>query len=100
MIALCLGTSLVAIDNTIIGVAIPMISTRLRALDDVGWYGSAYLMTVTAFQPSFGNIYKYFNVKATYLISIITFEGEYYSMYIFTRVSFKYLLRYINWKTM
>ena len=73
---LCLGTLLVAIDNTILAVAIPTITTDFNSLQDVGWYGSAYLLAVTALQPDFGNIYRYFQVKATYLISIIISEGQ------------------------
>ena len=73
--SLYLGTLLVAIDTTIISVAVPKISTVFKALDDIAWYGSAYLLTVTACQPSFGNLYKYFNVKHTYLASIFVFEG-------------------------
>ena len=73
---LCLGTLLVAIDNTIIAVAIPKISSTFKALDQVAWYGSGYLLTVTAFQPTFGKLYKYFNVKLTYLVSIGIFEGK------------------------
>ena len=76
--SLYLGTLLVAIDTTIISVAVPKISTVFKALDDIAWYGSAYLLTVTACQPSFGNLYKYFNVKHTYLTSIIVFEGMIY----------------------
>ncbi len=76
ILSLILGTLLVAIDTTIIGVAIPKISTVFKALDEIGWYGSAYLLTVTAFQPTFGNIYKFFDVKITYMISILVFEGD------------------------
>ena len=76
MVSLCLGTLLVAIDNTIIGVAVPRISTVFDSLDDVGWYGSAYLLTVTALQPTFGNMYKYFDIKITYMASVLVFEGE------------------------
>lgn len=76
ILSLILGTLLVAIDTTIIGVTIPQISTVFKALDDIGWFGSAYLLTVTAFQPTFGNIYKFFDVKTTYMISILVFEGE------------------------
>lgn len=76
MVSLCLGTLLVAIDNTIIGIAIPQISTEFDALDDIGWYGSAYLLTVTALQPTFGNIYKHFDIKITYIVSVIVFEGK------------------------
>lgn len=59
----------------IIGVAIPKITTEFNSLDDIAWYGSAYLLTVTAFQPLFGSLYKFFNTKITYLTSIVIFEG-------------------------
>lgn len=74
--SLCFGTLLVAIDNTILAVAIPTITSTYESLSDVGWYGSAYLLTVTALQPTFGNLYKYFHVKVTYLASILIFEGK------------------------
>lgn len=32
-------------DQTIITTAIPRITDKFQALDDVGWYGSAYLLT-------------------------------------------------------
>ena len=74
--SLCLGTFLLALDINIIGVAVPKITAVFDSLDDVAWYGSAYLLTVTAFQPITGFIYKYFSVRATYLTSIIIFEGQ------------------------
>lgn len=46
--SLVCGILLVAIDNTIIAVAVPKISTEFKALDDVGWYGSAYCGGVEA----------------------------------------------------
>lgn len=72
--SLCLGTLLVAIDTTIIAVAVPKISTSFQAFDDIQWYGSAYLLTVTALQPAFGSLYRYFGAKEVYLISILIFE--------------------------
>ncbi len=74
--SLCLGTFLVALDINIIGVAVPKISAVFNSLDDIAWYGSAYLLTVTAFQPIMGFNFKYFNVRATYLTSILIFEGK------------------------
>lgn len=61
-------------DNTIIATAIPKITTVFNSLDDVGWYGSSYLLTTTALQPSFGRIYTYFNVKYTYIFALVLFE--------------------------
>lgn len=74
IISLCLGTLLVAIDTTIIAVAVPKISTYFKAFEDIQWYGSAYLLTVTALQPAFGSIYRYFSAKQVYIVSIIIFE--------------------------
>ena len=76
LLSLFLGTFLVAIDTTIVSVAIPKISTQFNALDDVGWYGSAYLITITAFQPAGGTIYKLFHAKIVYLSAIVVFEGR------------------------
>ncbi|KAH8592475.1 putative major facilitator superfamily transporter [Bisporella sp. PMI_857] len=71
---LCMATFVVALDNTIIATAIPKITTVFNSLGDVGWYGSSYLLTTTALQPSFGRIYTYFDVKWTYLIALLLFE--------------------------
>ena len=71
---LFLATFVVALDNTIIAVAIPKITTVFNSLDDVGWYGSAYLLTTTSLQPTFGKIYTFFNVKYTYVVALLLFE--------------------------
>ena len=74
--SLCFGIFLLGLDMNIIGVAIPKITSDFNSLDDIAWYGSAYLLAITAFQPSFGNMYKYINVKLVYLVSIAIFEGQ------------------------
>ncbi|KAE9377137.1 MFS general substrate transporter [Stipitochalara longipes BDJ] len=71
---LCVATFTVALDNTIIATAIPKITSVFDSLDDVGWYGSSYLLTTTALQPSFGRIYTYFNVKYVYMFALVLFE--------------------------
>ncbi|KAJ9646219.1 hypothetical protein H2204_000882 [Knufia peltigerae] len=73
-VGLVLSTFVVALDNTIIATAIPRITTVFNSLDDVGWYGSSYLLTTTSLQPSFGKVYTYFNVKWTYMFALIIFE--------------------------
>ncbi|KAH8787843.1 major facilitator superfamily domain-containing protein [Diaporthe sp. PMI_573] len=72
--SLCLGVFLLGLDVNIVSVAIPYITTQFQSLNAVSWYGSAYLMTVTAFQPGFGTLYKYFNAKVTYIASLLVFE--------------------------
>ena len=71
---LCMATFVVALDNTIIATAIPKITTVFDSLNDVGWYGSSYLLTTTSLQPSFGKVYTYFNIKWTYLSALLIFE--------------------------
>lgn len=73
-LGLCVSVFVVALDNTIIATAIPRITTVFNSLNDVGWYGSAYLLTTTSLQPSFGKIYTYFNVKWTYISALVIFE--------------------------
>ncbi|KAI9819987.1 MAG: hypothetical protein M1827_006557 [Pycnora praestabilis] len=73
-LGLCLALFVVALDNTIIATAIPRITTQFNSLNDVGWYGSSYLLTTTSLQPSFGKIYTYFDVKWTFLSALIIFE--------------------------
>ncbi|MCJ1393362.1 hypothetical protein MMC18_006235 [Xylographa bjoerkii] len=74
MASLMLGTTLMSLDTTIISVATPQISTEFHALDDVGWYGAAYGMTLCATTPVASNFYKYFNPKNVYLAYIAIFE--------------------------
>lgn len=71
---LAMTTFMIALDNTIIATAIPRITTVFNSINDVGWYGSAYLLTTTSLQPSFGKIYTYFNIKWTYIFAMALFE--------------------------
>ena len=56
------------------GQAIPQITNDFNSLPDVGWYGSAYLLTCCAFQLLFGKIYTFYAVKTVFLASILLFE--------------------------
>ncbi|KAI1614547.1 DNA repair protein RAD50 [Exophiala viscosa] len=73
-LALCLSVFLVALDNTIIATAIPKITDHFNSLGDVGWYGSAYLLTTCALQLFFGKLYTFYSIKYVYLTSIAIFE--------------------------
>lgn len=61
-------------DNTIIATAIPRITDHFRALDDVGWYASAYFLTQCAFQLFFGKLYSFFSIKWVFLGALGIFE--------------------------
>ncbi|KAK3347390.1 major facilitator superfamily-domain-containing protein [Neurospora tetraspora] len=73
-IALCLSVFLMALDNSIIATAIPKITDQFHSLQDVGWYGSAYLLTTAALQLLFGRFYTFFSLKWVFLIAIFIFE--------------------------
>ncbi|KAF5014860.1 hypothetical protein F66182_14014 [Fusarium sp. NRRL 66182] len=62
IVSLFITVFLVALDQTIIGTAIPKITDQFHSVQDVGWYGSAYFLTSTALQPTYGRIYKILNV--------------------------------------
>ena len=74
VVALVLSIFLVALDMTIVATAIPKITDEFHSLNQVGWYGSAFFLTVGAFQSTWGKAYKYFKLKPTFLVSIGIFE--------------------------
>ncbi|KAF3407249.1 Efflux pump roqT [Talaromyces pinophilus] len=74
VIGLALAVLCVAIDNTIIATAIPRITDHFHALSDIGWYGSAYLVTLSTFLLFFGRLYVVFNIKWIFMLSLFLFE--------------------------
>ncbi|EPS43044.1 hypothetical protein H072_2976 [Dactylellina haptotyla CBS 200.50] len=73
-VALVLAIFLVALDRTIISTAIPQITNEFNSLGDVGWYGSAYLITGCGLLPLSGKIYTFYPVKWVFLTQIFVFE--------------------------
>jgi MFS family permease len=61
-------------DSTIITTAIPRITADFHTVDDIGWYGSAYLMVTTAFQLFFGRLFKIFPIRPVFLIAVALFS--------------------------
>lgn len=74
MLTLYMTMFLVALDKTIIGVAIPTITDDFHSLDNIGWYGSAYMLSNASVQLLFGRIYKFNAVKAVFMSSVLIFE--------------------------
>ncbi|KAJ7183209.1 major facilitator superfamily domain-containing protein [Mycena filopes] len=73
-LALCMSVFLLALDNTIIATAIPKITDEFHSLDDVGWYGSSYLLATASTQLLFGKFYTFLPIKWVYLTAIFLFE--------------------------
>ncbi|GAB7357624.1 hypothetical protein MBLNU459_g0122t1 [Dothideomycetes sp. NU459] len=50
------------------------ITDQFKAINDVGWFGSSYLLTTCAFQLLAGKLYTFYNLKWVYLCAIGIFE--------------------------
>ncbi|KAL1801711.1 hypothetical protein ACET3X_002053 [Alternaria dauci] len=74
MLALILSITLISLDQTIVATAIPKITDEFKRLDDISWYGSAYFLTLGAFQSMWGKVYKYYPLKMSFLVAIFIFE--------------------------
>ncbi|KAA8648074.1 hypothetical protein EYZ11_007073 [Aspergillus tanneri] len=74
ILGLVLTMLLAVMDMTILATAIPPITDEFHSLDDVGWYASAFFMTVASSQSTWGKAYKYFDLKTVFLLTIFVFE--------------------------
>ncbi len=72
-IALSAAVFLVAMDVNVIATAVPRITGEFRSLDDVGWYGSSFLMATCATQIPYGRIYSLFPAKWVFISAILVF---------------------------
>ncbi|SPN96573.1 related to DHA14-like major facilitator; ABC transporter [Cephalotrichum gorgonifer] len=72
--ALCMSILVMSLDNNIIATAIPTITDEFSSLRDIGWYGSAYLLTTASLQLLFGRLYTFLSVKRVFLSAIAAFE--------------------------
>ncbi|KAB8222835.1 major facilitator superfamily domain-containing protein [Aspergillus novoparasiticus] len=75
LMSIFIGMFLVSLDRLIVSTAIPQITNEFSSAGDIGWYGTAYLLTNCAFQLVFGKIYTVFSVKPIFLTSILLFEA-------------------------
>ncbi|KAI1385496.1 major facilitator superfamily domain-containing protein [Hypoxylon trugodes] len=74
MTSIYISIFLVSLDRLIISTAIPAITNEFHAANDIGWYGTAYLLTNCTFLLVFGKVYTMFNIKITFLITVLLFE--------------------------
>ncbi|RDW76052.1 hypothetical protein BP5796_06873 [Coleophoma crateriformis] len=74
LIAVTLAGYITTLDSSIVATAIPRITDRFNSLPDVGWYGSAYLISLCACQPSSGKLYENHSLKYVFFSFLVTFE--------------------------
>ncbi|KAF5671556.1 major facilitator superfamily transporter [Fusarium denticulatum] len=66
-----------SIDMNIVAIAVPAITDHFHTVAHVGWYSSAFRLSVCAFQFIFGKAYKLFSVKRIFLLSnVISIFGS------------------------
>ncbi|OKL59477.1 hypothetical protein UA08_05261 [Talaromyces atroroseus] len=75
MLALYMSMFLVALDRLIVATATPQITDHFHSTNDIGWYGSAYMLTASASQLVYGRLYTFYPAKWVFLFSIFVFEA-------------------------
>lgn len=73
-LSLVLSMFVVALDLSIIATAIPTITSRFGSLDQVGWYGSAFFLTLAVFVSFWGKVFKHTPIKWSFLVAMFIFE--------------------------
>ena len=70
MIGILAGVFLGALDQSIVGTALPRITSELGGLDQLSWVVTAYLLTSTAATPLWGKISDLFGRKFIFQLAI------------------------------
>lgn len=73
-VAQLLAVFLIALDQTILAPALPVIASKFNALEQLSWIASAYFLTQTAFLLLYGQILTLFDRRWTFIAAITVFE--------------------------
>lgn len=71
---LTLAVFIMALDMSILVTAIPKITEKFQSTEDIGWYVSAYLLSICSLQPLGGKLYANFSLKWTFMTFFFLFE--------------------------
>src|SRR5882724_67296 len=69
------GMLLAALDQSIVGTALPRIVSELGGLSKLSWVVTAYLLTSTASTPLWGKISDLYGRRPLFIAAIVTFLG-------------------------
>src|SRR6201746_2716667 len=75
MLGICFVTMLVALDQTVVGTALPTIVAELRGFDLYAWVATSYLLTSVITVPIFGRLGDFFGRKPFVIASVIIFSA-------------------------
>lgn len=67
------GMFLAALDQSIVGTALPQIVSEFNSLDKLSWVVTAYLLTSTASTPLWGKISDLYGRRPLFIAAIVTF---------------------------
>ncbi len=73
MVGVMSGMLLAALDQSIVGTALPRITSELGGLDKLSWVVTAYLLTATATTPLWGKISDLYGRRLIFQIAITIF---------------------------
>ncbi|KAL4759407.1 MDR family MFS transporter [Aspergillus foveolatus] len=75
LVGLALAVFCMSLDSTILSTAIPKITAEFNSMHEMGWYVSAYSLTLCSFTLVYGRLYTFYSVKYVFLITLSIFEG-------------------------
>jgi EmrB/QacA subfamily drug resistance transporter len=73
MLGVCFVTMLVALDQTVVGTALPTIVAELKGFSLYAWVATSYLLTSVITVPIFGRLGDYYGRKPFVIASIVMF---------------------------
>lgn len=75
MLGICFVVMLVALDQTVVGTALPTVVAELKGFDLYAWVATSYLLTSVITVPIFGRLGDFFGRKPFVIASIIIFSA-------------------------
>lgn len=75
MLGLCFVTMLVAVDQTVVGTALPTIVAELNGFELYAWVAASYLLGCVITIPIFGRLGDYYGRKPFVVASIVVFTA-------------------------
>ena len=73
MLGLCFVLAMVALDQTVVGTALPTVVAELHGFDLYAWVGTSYLLTSVITIPIFGRLGDEYGRKPFILVAIVLF---------------------------
>lgn len=75
MLGICFVTMMVALDQTVVGTALPTVVSELKGFELYAWVATSYLLTSVITVPVFGRLGDYFGRKPFVIASIVLFTA-------------------------